>query len=1153
MLYFLAIIKNLKDFISDTVRTITIVDGVEAIVGQLKTGKTETQSYKFSKNKFKKEQAKAWLSDHGIVAKTIEEPSNILASEAYRLDDTRKVANIYLYGEIDDSGDIDCNDVAMMLRNIPEGVELINIHFSSAGGNVINGMALFGAMMDSEVEIHTYNDGMALSMGGVIMMGGDKIFMRDTANFMIHEPHINGAKVEDLEDGDSKNMLKSIRDQLITIFVKRTDLSRDEITTMMSEETWLNAIQAKEKGIIDEIIETEERNESGNTKAEPWTRAYINSLEDTSFAIIQDGGKKVNGKTEPRSLRQLPYRDNDNKIDVQHLRSALTILAQTKLTSAEKKKASKVLEKARKEIEINNATGITTKNDGHSHAYDIDNNGDGKTTKIDPSDFTPHTHKVEKFVVIPSGNHTHKLAKAKEGTSKAQMSLQASMNRVGSEWEVTVIHEGLAKTIGGDFFLSAEVLKASVECFENIGVYCHAFGKTLDDKYDMRHRPGTMNNPNNLFGNRVGWIDNSKYIRENGKGLIKATFHCVDDSVGNKLKNIWEIDPKQMPQFSVDVPSDAKRVGNVAYVQKLTKANSLDMVTVGAFTDAGFNRLVASSNIQEETMLKKLLNKIFSAFKAGTIKLLDSTEGKTDDEILALIQSSLGAIDETKITDEQIETYSAMTSIEDIKNAITAPSATPVVPVVPVVPQIPKTEDPNIDNRIKKVEDTLKASQISNSENLVLRLLASEQGLGDTITKRIKKAFTGRGDVTESEVVAEIAEWKKDLDVLQASGSVTGMGSIQYGDNEADIVEKRLECMINPSMEGTEGFEKIEGYPTFMQAMLANTPRDRNFIEGKTMQAAARADFPTLFQDVMNKQIRKQYDESKMKSAWSKLVDEVPLSTLDTQHIYDIGGFPFLDTVGGGDDYQELNTPGEEEATYTPTKKGGIFTITEEMMFTAGDKATQMMRLFPKNMASAMNRTLSLFVFNLITGCDGSSGANTQTIYDGTVLYALRDGANNFGTAALDYDTFYAGYVSMTNRTKLSTNAPAEIEPKYLLVPNELLPTASNVVRGEVYPSQTDNGVQIKNPYSALGVEPIGVPNYYLCADTNNWYIIANKNGAPTIQIGYFKNQRVPQIYLQDKDTDGKVFTADKWTYKTKMRWGGAVTDYRGFYSGNVA
>jgi len=493
-----------------------------------------------------------------------------------------------------------------------------------------------------------------------------------------------------------------------------------------------------------------------------------------------------------------------------------------------------------------------------------------------------------------------------------------------------------------------------------------------------------------------------------------------------------------------------------------------------------------------------------------------------------------------------------MTSLEAIKNAITAPTPDPVPTKVPdPLPAVPA--DPDANARMTKIEADLKASHITNSENLVLRLLASEQGLGEAVEKRVKKTFSGQENVTEAEVIAEIAEWKKDLDVIQASGGVNGMGSLQFGDNESDVAEKRLECMINPNMEGTPGYEDIEGYPTFMQAMLANTPNERNFVEGRTMQAAARVNFPTLFQDVMNKQIRKQYDESKVKAAWSKLVDEVPLSTLDTQHIYDIGGFPFLDGVGEGDDYQEMTTPGEEEATYTPTKKGGIFTITEEMMFTAGDKVTQLMRLFPKNMASAMNRTLSLFVFNLITGCDGSSGANSQTIYDGGTLYQTREGAANSTTAALDYDSFYAGYVSMTNRTKLSTNAPAEIEPKYLLVPNELLPTAVNVVKGEVYPSQTTDGVPIQNPYSGLGVEPLNVPNYYLCSDTNNWYIIANKNGSPTIQIGYFKNQRVPQIYLQNKDTDGRVFTADKWTYKTKMRWGGAVTDYRGFFGGLVA
>jgi len=82
---------------------------------------------------------------------------------------------------------------------------------------------------------------------------------------------------------------------------------------------------------------------------EVWTRAYINDLPDSAFAYIEKGGKKdETGKTTPRSLRHLPYKGKDGKVDLPHLRNALSRLPQTDLSSAEKAKAKKKLYAAAK-------------------------------------------------------------------------------------------------------------------------------------------------------------------------------------------------------------------------------------------------------------------------------------------------------------------------------------------------------------------------------------------------------------------------------------------------------------------------------------------------------------------------------------------------------------------------------------------------------------------------------------------------------------------------------------------------------------------------------------------------------------------------------------------------------------------------------------
>lgn len=62
-----------------------------------------------------------------------------------------------------------------------------------------------------------------------------------------------------------------------------------------------------------------------------WTVKFINDLPDSAFAWIQPSGKKDSGgKTVPRSLRHLPYKDSNGKVDLPHLRNALARLSQVK-------------------------------------------------------------------------------------------------------------------------------------------------------------------------------------------------------------------------------------------------------------------------------------------------------------------------------------------------------------------------------------------------------------------------------------------------------------------------------------------------------------------------------------------------------------------------------------------------------------------------------------------------------------------------------------------------------------------------------------------------------------------------------------------------------------------------------------------------------
>jgi hypothetical protein len=60
-----------------------------------------------------------------------------------------------------------------------------------------------------------------------------------------------------------------------------------------------------------------------------WSTAFVNGLPDSAFLYVESGGSKdSSGKTTPRTLRHLPYKDSSGKIDLPHLRNAIARIPQ---------------------------------------------------------------------------------------------------------------------------------------------------------------------------------------------------------------------------------------------------------------------------------------------------------------------------------------------------------------------------------------------------------------------------------------------------------------------------------------------------------------------------------------------------------------------------------------------------------------------------------------------------------------------------------------------------------------------------------------------------------------------------------------------------------------------------------------------------------
>jgi len=171
------------------------------------------------------------------------------------VNEANEYVDIYLYGTIGSywSGNkVDGDYIADQIRQYDDQkFHIINEHINSDGGEITNGLSIVAANLGCKnAKIHTYNDGVAASMAGVIHQTGSKKFAAPHSQFMMHEPSMSGETIETTTDPIVKKRLQAAKEQLVAILVSATGLSNEKIEEMMSQETWLNATECEKMGFV---------------------------------------------------------------------------------------------------------------------------------------------------------------------------------------------------------------------------------------------------------------------------------------------------------------------------------------------------------------------------------------------------------------------------------------------------------------------------------------------------------------------------------------------------------------------------------------------------------------------------------------------------------------------------------------------------------------------------------------------------------------------------------------------------------------------------------------------------------------------------------------------------------------------------------------
>ncbi len=166
---------------------------------------------------------------------------------------------IMLSGPIDDN--VANSVVAQLLfLDAQDPDKDIYLYINSPGGSVTAGMAIFDTMNFVNADVQTIVIGMAASMGSLLSTAGTKgkRFALPNAEIMIHQP-LGGAQGQATEIEIAARHILKTREKLNEILAEATGQPIEVIERDTDRDNFMSAEEAKEYGLIDEIIDNSKK------------------------------------------------------------------------------------------------------------------------------------------------------------------------------------------------------------------------------------------------------------------------------------------------------------------------------------------------------------------------------------------------------------------------------------------------------------------------------------------------------------------------------------------------------------------------------------------------------------------------------------------------------------------------------------------------------------------------------------------------------------------------------------------------------------------------------------------------------------------------------------------------------------------------------
>lgn len=143
-------------------------------------------------------------------------------------------------------------------NKLPDNTKTIYYLFSTGGGTVSIGVAIYNLLRALPYKVVMHNIGSVDSIGNVIFAAGNERYATPNGTFLIHRVRSTMEKNDNLEDNllrEKLNITETEENKIIKIYLEHTKIPKMELLQYFESGELKNAQYAIEKGMIDEIRE----------------------------------------------------------------------------------------------------------------------------------------------------------------------------------------------------------------------------------------------------------------------------------------------------------------------------------------------------------------------------------------------------------------------------------------------------------------------------------------------------------------------------------------------------------------------------------------------------------------------------------------------------------------------------------------------------------------------------------------------------------------------------------------------------------------------------------------------------------------------------------------------------------------------------------